>query len=102
MAGTLFLVATPIGNLQDISFRAVETLKTVDIIACEDTRHTGKLLKHLGIKQKLISYHEHNELSRADELAALLEQGKSIAVVSDAGTPGIADPSFRIVQKANE
>lgn len=95
-------MATPIGNLQDISFRAVETLKTVDIIACEDTRHTGKLLKHLGIKQKLISYHEHNELNRADELAALLEQGKSIAVVSDAGTPGIADPSFRIVQKANE
>ncbi len=95
-------MATPIGNLQDISFRAVETLKSVNIIACEDTRHTGKLLKHLGIKQKLVSYHEHNELSRADELAALLEQGKSIAVVSDAGTPGIADPSFRIVQKANE
>lgn len=95
-------MATPIGNLQDISFRAVETLKTVDIIACEDTRHTGKLLKHLGIKQRLVSYHEHNEQSRADELGALLEQGKSIAVVSDAGTPGIADPSFRIVQKANE
>ena len=102
MPGTLFLVATPIGNLNDISFRAVETLKSVDIIACEDTRHTGKLLKHLGIKQKLISYHEHNEISRTDELAALLEQGQSIAVVSDAGTPGIADPSFRIVQKANE
>jgi 16S rRNA (cytidine1402-2'-O)-methyltransferase len=102
MQGTLFLVATPIGNLNDISFRAVETLKSVDIIACEDTRHTGKLLKHLGIKQKLVSYHEHNELNRADELAALLEQGKSIAVVSDAGTPGIADPSFRIVQKAHE
>ncbi len=102
MTGTLFLVATPIGNLQDISFRAVETLRTVDIIACEDTRHTGKLLKHLGIKQKLISYHEYNEDERAEELAGLLEQGKSIAVVSDAGTPGIADPSFRIVQKANE
>lgn len=102
MPGTLFLVATPIGNLSDISFRAVETLKSVDIVACEDTRHTGKLLNHLGIKQKLISYHEHNEHQRADELAALLEQGKSIAVVSDAGTPGIADPSFRIVQKAHE
>ena len=96
------MVATPIGNLQDISFRAVETLKTVDLIACEDTRHTGKLLNHLGIKQKLISYHEHNEHQRADELAVFLEEGKSIAVVSDAGTPGIADPGFRIVQKARE
>lgn len=102
MQGTLFLVATPIGNLQDISFRAVETLRSVDIVACEDTRHTGKLLNHLGIKQKLISYHEHNEHERADELSELLKQGKSIAIVSDAGTPGIADPSFRIVQKAHE
>ncbi len=96
------MIATPIGNLQDISFRAVETLKSVDIVACEDTRHTGKLLKHLGIKKKLISYHEHNEQQRADELTTFLENGKSIAVVSDAGTPGIADPSFRIVQKAHE
>jgi len=102
MNGTLFLVATPIGNLQDITFRAVETLKTVDMIACEDTRHTRKLLTHFGIKNKLVSYHEHNEIQRAEEFAALLEQGKSIAVVSDAGTPGIADPSFRVVQKANE
>ncbi len=102
MLGKLFLVATPIGNLQDISIRAVETLKSVDIVACEDTRHTGKLLKHLGIKQKLISYHEHNEHLRADELSELLKSGKSIAVVSDAGTPGIADPCFRIVQKAHE
>lgn len=102
MNGTLFLVATPIGNLQDITFRAVETLKTVDLIACEDTRHTRKLLTHFGIKNKLVSYHEHNEIQRAEEFAALLENGKSIAVVSDAGTPGIADPSFRVVQKAIE
>lgn len=102
MHGTLYLVATPIGNLQDISFRAVETLKTVDLIACEDTRHTRKLLTHFGIKNKLVSYHEHNEIQRTEEFAALLENGKSIAVVSDAGTPGIADPGFRIVQKASE
>lgn len=102
MHGTLYLVATPIGNLQDISFRAVEILKTVDIIACEDTRHTRKLLTHFGIKNKLVSYHEHNEHQRTEEFAALLEEGKSIAVVSDAGTPGIADPGFRLVQKAAE
>lgn len=102
MHGTLFLVATPIGNLQDISFRAVETLKTVDLIACEDTRHTRKLLTHFGIKNKLVSYHEHNEIQRAEDFAELLENGKSIAVVSDAGTPGIADPGFRLVHKARE
>ena len=96
------MVATPIGNLQDISLRALETLKTVDLIACEDTRHSRKLLTHYGIKQKLVSYHEHNETERAGELAELLKNGKSIAVVSDAGTPGISDPSFRIVQKAHE
>ena len=102
MPGTLYLVATPIGNLQDISFRAIETLKSVDLIACEDTRHTRKLLNHFGIRNQLISYHEHNEAERADELAAMLEEGKSIAIVSDAGTPAICDPSFRIVQRANE
>ncbi len=85
-----------------MTFRAVETLKTVDLIACEDTRHTRKLLTHFGIKNKLVSYHEHNENQRTEEFAALLEQGKSIAVVSDAGTPGIADPGFRLVQKAHE
>jgi 16S rRNA (cytidine1402-2'-O)-methyltransferase len=102
MLGTLYLVATPIGNLQDISLRALETLKTVDLIACEDTRHTRKLLTHFGISARLISYHEHNEQARAEELSELLEQGKSIAVVSDAGTPAICDPSFRIVQKAQK
>lgn len=96
------MVATPVGNLQDISLRALEILKAVDVIACEDTRRTGKLLKHFDISQKLISYHEHNEEQRAEELAELLKSGKSIAVVSDAGTPGIADPSFRIVKKAHE
>jgi 16S rRNA (cytidine1402-2'-O)-methyltransferase len=102
MNGTLYLVATPIGNLQDITFRALETLKTVDLIACEDTRHTQKLLNHYSIKNRLISYHEHNEKERALELGELLAQGKSIAIVSDAGTPAICDPSFRIVEKANE
>lgn len=102
MTGTLFLVATPIGNLQDMTFRAVETLKTVDLIACEDTRHTRKLLTHFGISQKLVSYHEHNETARAEEFAELLRQGKSIAVVSDAGTPAICDPSFKVVRKAIE
>lgn len=102
MKGTLYLVATPIGNLADISFRAVETLKTVDLIACEDTRHTRKLLNYYEIKNKLVSYHEHNEQARAAEFAGLLENGKSIAVVSDAGTPAICDPAYRIVQKAHE
>ena len=102
MTGTLYLVATPIGNLQDMTFRALEILKTVDVIACEDTRHTQKLLNHFAIKNRLVSYHEHNETARANELAALLEQGKSVAVVSDAGTPAVSDPSFRIVEKAVE
>ena len=102
MFGTLYLVATPIGNLNDISYRAVEVLKSVDLIACEDTRHSGKLLNHLNIKQKLVSYHEHNELERSEELAKMLSEGKNIAVISDAGTPAICDPSFRITNKAIE
>ena len=102
MTGTLYLVATPIGNLQDITFRALEILKTVDVIACEDTRHTQKLLNHFAIKNRLVSYHEHNETTRAVELAALLADGKSVAIVSDAGTPAVSDPSFRIVEKAVE
>lgn len=102
MTGTLFLVATPIGNLSDISERALETLRKVDFIACEDTRHTRKLLTHFGISKKLVSYHEHNETARAKEFLQDLASGKNIAVVSDAGTPGISDPGFRIVQKAIE
>ena len=102
MKGILYLVATPIGNLADISFRALETLKSVDLIACEDTRHSRKLLNHYDIKKKLISYHEHNEVGRAEELVGFLEEGKSIAVISDAGTPAICDPSFKVVKKARE
>src|SRR5688500_17245880 len=99
MPGTLYLVATPIGNLQDITFRAVEVLRTVDVIACEDTRHTRKLLNHYRISNNVISYHEHNEHERAEELAERLVRGESVAVVSDAGTPGICDPGYRIVQR---
>ena len=102
MPGTLYLVATPIGNLRDITFRAVEVLKSVDVIACEDTRHTRKLLNALEIDNKLVSYHDHNETERAAELAEMLAAGKSVAVVSDAGTPGINDPGFRLVRAANE
>lgn len=96
------MVATPIGNLSDITFRALETLKAVDLIACEDTRHTRKLLNHYQISKKLISYHEHNETERAEELTKYLLEGKNIAVVSDAGTPAICDPSFRITNQAKE
>ena len=102
MAGKLFLVATPIGNLDDITLRAIDVLRSVDVIACEDTRHSAKLLNHLGIKNRLLSYHEHNEVERSDELGEQLKDGRSVAVISDAGTPGISDPSFRIVQKAVE
>ena len=102
MHGTLYLVATPIGNLQDITFRAVEMLKNVELIACEDTRHTRKLLNAFGIENKLVSYHEHNEIERTAELVTLLEEGKSVAVVSDAGTPGINDPGYRLVMAARK
>ena len=102
MPGTLYLVATPIGNLQDITLRAIETLRSVDLIACEDTRHTRNLLNHFRISNRVISYHEHNEQERAEELADRLIQGESIAIVSDAGTPGICDPGFRVVQRAIE
>ncbi len=95
--GRLFLVATPIGNLEDITFRAVRTLKEVDLIACEDTRQTQKLLNHYGIHNRQVSYHEHNEQERAGELAAEMEKGTSIALVSDAGTPLLSDPGFRLV-----
>src|SRR6266568_4344705 len=102
MAGTLYIVATPIGNLEDITQRALRVLREADLIACEDTRHTRKLLNHFGIKTKTISYHEHNERERAEELCKLLEAGSNIAIVSDAGTPLISDPGFRIVTAAIE
>jgi 16S rRNA (cytidine1402-2'-O)-methyltransferase len=99
-AGTLYLVATPIGNLEDITQRALNVLRQVDVIACEDTRHTRQLLNHYDIHTKMLSYHEHNERERAAELGALLQGGASVAVVSDAGTPGISDPGFRLVGDA--
>lgn len=102
MPGTLYLVATPIGNLSDITHRALETLGRVHLIACEDTRHTRKLLQHYGIGSKTISYHEHNEAERAAELLELLKEGKDVAVVSDAGTPAINDPGFKLLRLAIE
>ena len=102
MAGTLYVVSTPIGNLEDITHRAVRVLSEVDVIACEDTRHTRKLLNHYGVKTKTVSYHEHNERERAAQLLESLESGSDIAIVSDAGTPGISDPGFRIVRLALE
>jgi 16S rRNA (cytidine1402-2'-O)-methyltransferase len=99
-SGTLFLVGTPIGNLEDITLRAVKTLKAVDLIACEDTRQTLKLLSHYGIVKPTISYHEHNELTRAAELVVHLESGDNIALVTDAGTPGVSDPGYRLVALA--
>jgi 16S rRNA (cytidine1402-2'-O)-methyltransferase len=95
--GCLYLVATPIGNLEDITLRAVRTLKEADVIACEDTRQTQKLLQHYGIRKEMVSYHEHNELTRSPELVIELEQGARVALVSDAGTPGISDPGHRLV-----
>lgn len=95
--GTLFVVATPIGNLADLSSRALETLKTVDYIACEDTRVTSKLLSSYNIKKSLLTYFQHSRLSQVKKLISLLEEGKNIALVTDAGTPGIADPGGRLI-----
>jgi 16S rRNA (cytidine1402-2'-O)-methyltransferase len=102
MAGTLYLIATPIGNLEDITHRAVRLLGEVAVIACEDTRHTRKLLNHYDINTRTVSYHEHNERERAAELIVQLRQGAKVAVVSDAGTPGISDPGFRLARLAIE
>ncbi|HEY6969737.1 MAG TPA: 16S rRNA (cytidine(1402)-2'-O)-methyltransferase [Candidatus Angelobacter sp.] len=100
--GVLYVVATPIGNLEDITYRAVRVLKEADLIACEDTRQTRKLLDHYGIEKPMVSYHEHNEMERARELAAKLEAGAIVAQVSDAGMPGISDPGYRLVKLAVE
>jgi 16S rRNA (cytidine1402-2'-O)-methyltransferase len=96
----LYLVATPIGNLEDITLRALRILKEVDLIACEDTRQTQKLLNHYGIEKRTVSYHEHNEMTRAAELIVDVERGASIALVTDAGMPGISDPGFRLITLA--
>jgi 16S rRNA (cytidine1402-2'-O)-methyltransferase len=100
--GTLYVVATPIGNLEDITYRAVRVLKEADLIACEDTRHTAKLLHHYGIDKPTVSYHEHNEAVRAEELVATLTAGLNVAQVSDAGMPGISDPGYRVIKLAIE
>jgi len=101
-SGTLYIVATPIGNLTDISQRALDVLTHVDIIACEDTRHTQRLLSTYSIKNKTLSLHDHNERQRQDYVATLLQEGKSIALVSDAGTPLISDPGFHLVRHCRQ
>src|SRR6516165_11578165 len=95
--GCLYLVATPIGNLEDITLRALRILKEVDQIACENTRHTQKLLSHYNIRKSLVSYHEHNEMTRAPELVVAMEDGARIALVSDAGMPLVSDTGYRLV-----
>ncbi|MBK7894567.1 MAG: 16S rRNA (cytidine(1402)-2'-O)-methyltransferase [Candidatus Promineifilaceae bacterium] len=96
----LYLVATPIGNLGDITLRALETLRQVDVVASEDTRKTGLLLKHFEISKPQLSFHEHNEAKAGHKIINLLQEGKSVAVVTDAGTPGISDPGYSVVQRA--
>lgn len=98
----LYIVSTPIGNLKDITLRAIEVLKSVELIAAEDTRHTGILLKHYGIQTPQTSYFEHNKLAKAERLLKFLKEGKDIALVSDAGTPGISDPGFHLIRLARQ
>lgn len=102
MNSKLYIVSTPIGNLDDITFRAIQVLKEVDLIACEDTRTTKKLLTRYQVQKQLTSYHEHNEVEKANELLSFLKEGKSVALVTDAGTPGVSDPGYRIVKLASE
>ncbi|MEW6144645.1 MAG: 16S rRNA (cytidine(1402)-2'-O)-methyltransferase [Thermodesulfobacteriota bacterium] len=102
MSGKLYIVSTPIGNLGDITLRALEILKEADFIACEDTRTTKKLLARYAIERPLISYHEHNEIEKSNEILSLLRDGRSVALVSDAGTPCISDPGYRLVKLASE
>jgi len=98
--GTLYLVATPIGNLEDITLRALRTLKECDAVAAEDTRHSGQLLKHFGISRPLLSYHQFNEAKRSEEILDRLKRGEKVALVTDAGSPGISDPGERVVKAA--
>ncbi|MBN1812267.1 MAG: 16S rRNA (cytidine(1402)-2'-O)-methyltransferase [Anaerolineae bacterium] len=98
----LYLVATPIGNLNDITLRALETLRQVDVIACEDTRKTGRLLQHFEIEKPKIAFHEHNERQATARVMSMIEQGQSVALVTNAGTPGISDPGFTLVRRAIE
>src|SRR5215510_7666358 len=98
--GTLYLVATPIGNLEDITMRALRTLRECDVVAAEDTRHSGQLLKHFGISKPMLSYFQFNEAKRSEEILARLGRGEKIALVTDAGSPGISDPGERVVKAA--
>jgi 16S rRNA (cytidine1402-2'-O)-methyltransferase len=102
VTGVLYIVATPIGNLDDISLRAIATLKAVELIAAEDTRHSKRLLNHLGIETRMISCHEHNEAARSEEIIRKLEAGSDIALISDAGTPLISDPGYRLVSAVQQ
>ncbi len=102
MSGTLFVVATPIGNLGDMVPRAVTILQTVDLIACEDTRHTGRLLTHFSIDKPLVAYHDHSDVARMQRILGTLEEGKQVALVTDAGTPLVSDPGYQLVRLARE
>ncbi len=98
--GSLFIVSTPIGNLEDFSFRALKILKQVDLILCEDTRKTSRLCAHYQIKKSLLNYHQHSKINKVNQIFKLLEQGKNLALVSDAGTPGISDPGNKLIEMA--